>query len=274
MTLVPVLVLAGCQPQSAVPVAQEHGMEQYANDPKFHAAHTLRDSSGQEHKGKEIEIAAGESKAKAYWDAPKDGHDQAVLMIHEWWGLNDNVRDFADMLRDKTGYGVLAIDLYEGKVAKDPTDAGKYMAAVDNKKASATVNAALRALKDGTVAKSGALGTIGFCFGGGWSHKAAIMGGDNVKACVIFYGLPTTAPGELERLKAPVFMVWGNKDGWINKKVVDGFKSAMATAGKSLETSEFNADHAFANPSSKSYNSKDAEEAWSQAISFLKKNLD
>lgn len=265
----------GCQPQSAGVAPAPKGMEQYANDKDFHAAHTMREPDHVETKGKDIEFTVGEGKAKAYWTAPAAGHDQTVLMIHEWWGLNDNIRETADMLHDKTGYGVLAVDLYEGKVAKTADDAGKYMAAVDQKKAAATVNAAVRLAQKGVDGgkPSPRLGTIGFCFGGGWSHKAAIMGGQAVKACVVFYGMPTTAPGELERLSAPVLFVWPNQDKWINKDVVSGFQAAMESAGKPLEVLEFDADHAFANPTSKSFKEKESQEAWAKTLEFMKKNL-
>ena len=250
-------------------------MEQFAKDKEFHAAHTLTPSATSVVKGKDIEFSVGEGTAKAFWASPKEGHTQTVLMVHEWWGLNDHMRQTADMVREKTGFGVLAIDLYGGKVASTPDEAGKLMAAVDQKKASATVNAAIRLLKKGAdgSAPSPKIGTIGFCFGGGWSHKAAIMGGESVLACVVFYGQPTTAPGELERLSAPVLFIWPNKDKWINKEMVDGFKSAMEAAGKNLEVLEFDADHAFANPSSKSYQSKESEEAWAKSLNFLQDKL-
>jgi len=274
--VLPVLVaMVGCQPPVSAVVRQEKGMEQFANDKEFHSAHTMSEVKAKPILGKDIEFTVGEGKAKAYWTAPAEGHDQSVIMIHEWWGLNDHIRQTADMVHEKTGYGVLAVDLYEGKVAKTPDDAGKYMAAVDQKKASSTLNAAIRLLKAGVDGSkpSSKLGTIGFCFGGGWSHKAAIMGGDSVKACAVFYGQPTVAPGELERLIAPVLFVWPNKDKWINKEMVDGFKSAMEAAGKPLEVLEFSADHGFANPSSKSYQSKESQEAWDKTLEFLKKNL-
>lgn len=280
LVLLPVLLsLTACQPPSSSVSVDSHdqskGMEQFAKDKEFHAAHTMREADGTKLSGKDVEIAVGDGKAKAYWVAPKEGHDQSVLMIHEWWGLNANIRETADKLNSKCGYGVLAIDLYEGKVAKDADEAGKFMGAVDNKKASATVNAALRALKAGVDGSKPSLklGTIGFCFGGGWSHKAAIMGGADVKACVVFYGMPSTAPGELERLKAPVFFVAAKQDKWINKGVVDGFKSAMESAGKSVEVSEYDADHAFANPTSQSYKSEAAQDAWDKTFAFFKKNL-
>lgn len=275
VVLLGITAIGGCQPKSSVVAEAPKGMEQYANDKEFHAAHTMSEPSAKPVKGKDIEFAVGEGKAKAYWTAPAEGKDQVVVMIHEWWGLNDHIRQTADMLHDKQGYGVLAVDLYQGKVAKTPEDAGKFMAAVDQKTASATINAALRLIKSGVDGSkpSTKIGTIGFCFGGGWSHKAAIMGGEDVKACVIFYGQPVTAPGELERLSAPVLFVWPTKDKWINKEMVDGFKEAMSAASKPVDVLSFDADHAFANPTSKSFQGKESQEAWAATLEFFKKNL-
>ena len=139
--LLPLLAAVASQPQSTAPVSQEKGMEQFTKDKEFHSAHTLREPSGEKLQGKDVTLTVGDAKVKCYWDAPKEGHDQVVLMVHEWWGLNDNIRETADKLQKETGYGVLAVDLYEGKVAKNADEAGKYMGAVDSTKASATINA-------------------------------------------------------------------------------------------------------------------------------------
>jgi len=276
LAFVPVLIaIAGCQPKPAAVDSSDMGMSQFSNDKDFHAAHTLAPAENKPIEGKDIQIKVGEGTAKAYWVPPQPGHTEAVLMVHEWWGLNANIRQTADTVNKKAGYGVLAIDLYGGKVATNGDDAQKYMDGVDKVKGASTINAALKALKNGVEGGPPAtkIGTIGFCFGGGWSHKAAIMGGDNVQACVIFYGMPSMAPAELERLKAPVLFVSGKQDKWITPEVVSDFKRAMESAGKPMEAVEYDADHAFANPSSKSYKSKEAQEAWDKTFDFFKKNL-
>ena len=205
--LMPLIAMVACQPQSTAQIPQDKGMEPFAKDKEFHKAHTLREPTGVAPKGKEVVLKVGESKVKCYWNAPKEGQGQVVLMIHEWWGLNDNIRETADALGKETGYGVLAVDLYEGKVAKNADEAAKAMAAVNATKASATVNAAIRAIKNGVDGTKPAskFGTIGYCFGGGWSHKAAIMGGKDVQACVIYYGMPVIAPGAVSYTHLDVY---------------------------------------------------------------------
>src|SRR5512132_2779903 len=100
------------------------GMATYAGDKEFHAAHTLREPGSTQHRGKMIDFPVGDGMAKAYWVPPAEGHDQAVLMVHEWWGLNDNIKETADKLNGEAGYAVLAVDLYEGKVASNSDEAG------------------------------------------------------------------------------------------------------------------------------------------------------
>lgn len=271
--------IGGCQSShvssSQVDGPPQQGMKEFANDKEFHAAHTMRDAGHVDLHGKDIEIPVADGKARAYWTAPSEGHKQCVLMVHEWWGLNDNIRETADKLNTEEGYGVLAIDLYDGKVAKNADEAGKYMAAVNDEKASATIEAALKAIESGVEGSAPCteIGTIGFCFGGGWSHRAAILGGDSVKACVVFYGMPSTSPSDLERLKAPVLFVAAKKDKWINSGVVNGFKTAMDKAGKQFQLEEYDADHAFANPTSQSYDGPASKDAWSKTFAFFKKNL-
>jgi carboxymethylenebutenolidase len=117
------------------------------------------------------------------------------------------------------------------------------------------------------------IGSVGYCFGGGWSYQTAVQGGKDVQACVMFYGMPDTSPGAIGALKAPVLMIWAKQDQWINQQVVDGFKTAMDTAHKSLEVIPYDAGHGFANPSAPSYNETAAKDARVHELEFLKKHL-
>lgn len=251
-------------------------MSPFAADPAFVAAHKaplpLRFAPST---GKEVTFDATDAKpAGGFYVAPKKPGAPAIVVIHEWWGLNDYVRREAETLNDRTGYGVLAIDLYDGKVAKTPEEAGKLMQGVQPNRASAIVSGAIKTLKAGKLGdKFAKLGTLGWCFGGGWSHQTAIEGGDSVKACVMYYGMPDTKPEDLARLKAPVLMVWATKDKWINEKVVTDFKSAMAKAKKPLTVLAYPDDHGFANPSNPNHDKANADKAMAQTLAFFKKNL-
>ncbi|AIE85290.1 Dienelactone hydrolase family [Fimbriimonas ginsengisoli Gsoil 348] len=251
-------------------------MSSFAADPAFVAAHLaplpMRFAA---RAGKNVSFRTSDGKtALGFYVPPARKGAPGIVMVHEWWGLNDYIRREAERLHDELGYGVLAVDLYEGKVATTPQEAGKLMQAVRPDRAKAIVHGAVNALKDGELGNRFAkVGSIGWCFGGGWSLQAAIQGGPAVKACVMYYGMPDTDPADLKRLKAPVLLVWATRDGWINKGVVDGFKTAMANAKKPLTVLPFDADHGFANPSNPKYDKVSGDKAWQATISFYKTHL-
>lgn len=193
----------------------------------------------------------------------------AVMLIHEWWGLNDQIKavaaDFASQ-----GYVALAVDLYGGKVASDPADAQAYMGAVDNAAATATLGAWFDWLKEHAAA-SGPIGTVGWCFGGGWSLNASLV--RPVDATVIYYGNVAKSAEELAALSGPVLGHFAEEDQWINHAMVDGFEEAMDAAGKSCTTYWYDANHAFANPTSAVYDDEDAALAWQRTTDFFAENL-
>jgi carboxymethylenebutenolidase len=115
--------------------------------------------------------------------------------------------------------------------------------------------------------------TVGWCFGGGWSLKAAIQAGERADACVIYYGMPVKSAAELSPLEAPVLGIFGSEDEWINPGVVKEFDKLCKATGKEFTYEIFEADHAFANPSSERYKEEAATEANAMALVFLKDNL-
>lgn len=212
--------------------------------------------------------------ADAFWVKPKNGSRVDIVLVHEFWGLNDYIKRLAEQLNDETNYGVLAVDLYEGKVATDAKVAGEYMQAVDSGRATAIVRGAVTGLKKGTFgSKAAKIGTLGFCFGGGWSFNTAVQGGANVQACVMFYGMPDTSAEAMAKLKAPVLMIHAKKDQWINDEVVSKFQAAMKAAGHSLEVVHYDAYHAFANPSNPHYDKADGDDAMRRTLAFFKAHL-
>ena len=192
-----------------------------------------------------------------------------VLMIHEWWGLNDYIRREAENLQKELGDAtVLAVDMYDGNVATTPEQAGAYMKAVDEKRARAIISGVLNSLP-----ADARIGTIGWCFGGGWSMQTTLMAEQRAKACVIYYGMPEMDGEKLSALAAPVLGIFGKKDQWISPKVVADFQSAMKKAKKNLTVKSYDAEHAFANPSNPKHNAKAAADSHKRALAFFKKNL-
>jgi len=195
----------------------------------------------------------------------------AVILFHEWWGLNDQIKAVAAELAS-LGYIAIAVDLFGKPPATTPDEAKQLVAGVD---AAAVTDAVAswvywaRDLTDGTAK----VGTVGWCFGGDWSLNASIAA--PVDATVIYYGNVTRTADQLKNLLGPVLGHFGTKDQLINKAMVEGFEKTMAEAGKasSLTVYWYDADHAFANPTGARYDAADAATAWKRTTDFFTANL-
>ncbi len=200
---------------------------------------------------------------------PAQAPAAAVLLVHEWWGLNDQIKSVAAEFA-KQGYVALAVDLYDGKVASTPDDARSYMQATVPGEARDTLKSWLKWLKAHGKA-NGKTATVGWCFGGGWSLNASLA--EPVDATIVYYGNVSKIAADLAPLKGPVMGHFATLDRWINKDMVDGFEASMKQAGKDLTVHWYDADHAFANPSGGRYDAEDAKLSWSRTLEFLKQNL-
>ncbi|GAB5470896.1 MAG: dienelactone hydrolase family protein [Rhodospirillales bacterium] len=197
----------------------------------------------------------------------------AVLLIHEWWGLNPQIKAVAAELANQ-GYVALACDLYEGKVADEPDQARALMGAVDSGDATDTLVSWVDNLKNGMREEghtSGPVASIGWCFGGGWALNTALA--TPIEGCVVYYGRVNKTAAELAPLACPVLGQFATKDKWINKEMVDGFEAAMKDAGKTAEIYWYEADHAFANPTQARYDAADAKLAWERTSAYFKAQL-
>ena len=196
-----------------------------------------------------------------------------IIVIHEWWGLNDNIRAMARRFAGE-GYAALAVDLYDGKVASKPDSAYAFMKAsmahadanIDNLKQAYTY------LADSV--KVNKVGVIGWCFGGGWSLRTALALPDKIDATVIYYGELVTNPEQLKTLQMPIDAFFGGLDKSIPQKTIHKFESTLDSLGKSVQVKIYpDANHAFANPSGTRYNPKAAKDAWKRTLAFFAKNL-
>ena len=219
----------------------------------------------------DVTIAAGGRKVSGALAMPAKTPAAAVLLIHEWWGLNDQIKSVAAELA-REGYIALALDMYDGKLAGpgDREAARRYMKAVDPVLGTETVKAWAQWLKAHKKA-TGKVGTVGWCFGGGWSLNASIA--EPVDATVIYYGRVNAEAAELKALKGPVLGHFATRDKWINSKMVSAFEAEMKKAGKTITSHWYEADHAFANPTGARYDKADARIAWERTLAFYKANL-
>ncbi len=194
----------------------------------------------------------------------------AVLLIHEWWGLNNQIKAVAAELA-RMGYVAIAVDLYDGNVAKTPDDARKYMKMVAADKAMETLKSWVDWSRSNQKTTD-KLATIGWCFGGGWSLNASI--GSSVDATIIYYGNVARNVADLKNLNGPVLGHFAMQDKWINQNMVGEFYSEMQKAGQPIpEIHWYDADHAFANPSGGRYDEEDAKLSWERTTEFLKLHL-
>lgn len=194
----------------------------------------------------------------------------AVLLIHEWWGLNDSIKTMAGAFAD-AGFVALAVDLYDGQVATTPEQARTLLRALDAQKATSALEAWVYHLRIHSQG-NGRVGTVGWCFGGGWSLNASLA--TPVDATVIYYGDVRKSAEQLGSLRGPVLGHFGTLDKRINARMVGGFEKAMAAANKpDLTVHWYVADHAFANPSGARYDEDDAKLAWARTLTFFHRHL-
>ena len=193
----------------------------------------------------------------------------SILVIHEWWGLNDNIRSMADQLAAE-GYVALAVDLYGGSVAETSAEARIMMSAVGKNPVAARKNLqyAFDYLKETT--KASKVGVVGWCFGGGWSLQSAILLGKKLDACVIYYGRIILNKDQLSSIQSPVLGIFGGEDRGIPVDGVKTFEQTLKDLNKTVSVHIYTgAGHAFANPSGNNYQEIPAKDAWSKTLDFF-----
>jgi carboxymethylenebutenolidase len=226
----------------------------------------------------EQELAYGEgarSNLVGYLAMPQDAAEPlpGIIVIHEWWGLNDNIKAMTRRLAGE-GYVALAVDLYGGATAATPEAAQALMSA-----ALAEPDAARRNLTQAydyleKYALAPRIASIGWCLGGGWSLQTAMLYPDALDAMVMYYGQVVTDRQRLSPLNMPVLGFFGADDESIPVREVQAFRGALMDLGKNAEVLIVpGADHAFANPSGGNYNEKAASEAWVTTLAFLERHL-
>jgi carboxymethylenebutenolidase len=222
-------------------------------------------------KGQMIDLPG--TSSKAYLSLPEGATAPmpGVTVIHEWWGLNDNIKHWADRLAAE-GYAALAVDLYGGKVATTPDEAMAAMKGVKQEEATAILLAAHRFLATDPRIMATKRASIGWCFGGGQSLQLALAAPD-LDGAVIYYGFLDPDPDHLKNIKASILGVFANKDQNITPADVTAFDEALTKVGVKHEIHRYDADHAFANPSGSRYDQPAATDAWAQARAFLAKTL-
>jgi carboxymethylenebutenolidase len=238
----------------------------FANDKAFRDAHPAPLPVELAHGGTMVEfpVPGDTLKGKAFLVKSHNATDKYLLIFQEWWGLNDFVKNEAIKWCHDLNINILALDLYDGKVATTAEEASKLMQSADTKRISGIVQGAAN-----YAGEKADFRTLGWCFGGGWSLQASLLLKDKMNGCVMYYGMPEKDVEKLKTLSTDVVFIHASKDKWITDAVVAEFETNMKTAGKTLTVHRYDADHAFANPSSPRYNEQSAKDSRAVVKAYL-----
>jgi carboxymethylenebutenolidase len=203
---------------------------------------------------------------RGYELKPAKKSNKYLFVFQEWWGLNDYIKKEAESYFNDLGeVNVIALDLYDGKVATKAEEAVKLVQAVKPERAAAIIKGA-----QDYAGNKAEIASIGWCFGGSWSLQSAIITGKQNIGCVMFYGMPEKNVERLKTLNSDVLGFFASRDKNITPEVVKEFEANMKAAGKKIRTRMYDADHAFANPSNPDYNQKFAAETHRLAAGYLR----
>lgn len=259
------------EPAPAIPLCGVAEMQQLAGDPAFQALHASPlPFTYTSKEGEMMTFSTPDGKtANGFLLKSKKPSDKWLLVYQEWWGLNDNIKMQAETFyNDLKNVNVIAVDMYDGKVATVPAEAGKLMQGADK--------ARLASIMKGAIAYAGPkaeIASVGWCFGGSLSLQSALLEGKQAKGCVMYYGFPEQDTEKLKTLDTDVLGIFGNQDKNINPQVVNTFEENMKKAGEKVEVVRYDAGHGFANPSNPVYDKTASADAYKRALSYLKDRL-
>jgi carboxymethylenebutenolidase len=258
------VVVAAAGPVAGASQTHDHGA----------AAASASSAKASKHHGKGITFVSSPGQANGYLSLPKGkGRHPAVIVIQEFWGLNDWIKDNTDRFA-RDGYVALAVDLYRGKSTTDPNVAHELMRGLAEDRAVADLNAGFNLLAKREDVDSSHIGVIGWCMGGGYSLDLAIAE-PRLAACVINYGHLVTNQATIEKIQAPILGNFGAKDQGIPPSDVEAFEKALQAAKKREDIKIYpNVGHAFMNPNNKAgYDAGSAADAWARIDAFFAKEL-
>ena len=217
-----------------------------------------------------VEFPSGKETVGGFLAVPeKPGTYPGLVVIHEWWGLNDWVKEETQKLADQ-GYVALAVDLYRGKIATNSDEAHELMRGLPQDRGTRDLKAAFDYLASRKDVDKDKIGSIGWCMGGGWSMQLAIAK-PRLAACVVNYGALPTDAADIAKILAPVLGNFGAEDRGIPVDAINAFEKTMRADGKSVDVKIYDgAGHAFENPNNTTgYRPEAAADAWKRTLAFL-----
>ena len=246
------------------------GFKSFSADSNFANAHEKPSQVNSPFKGEDITIdVENDSVANLYEVSSATPSHKYLILFHEWWGLNQHIRKTADSFRDSlSDVNVIAVDLYDGKVASESSRASQLMSSTDEQRVQKIIRSVVK-----YCGEKAEICTVGWCYGGGWSLYAAIDSPKNCKGCVMYYGMPEEDSIRLSNLSAPLLGIFATKDKWITTDIVKNFEKKLTKLGKKFNFQTYDSYHAFANPSNPNYDKRNAENAAKIVLRFIRANL-
>ena len=224
--------------------------------------------------GQMVEFPSNGGTAQGYLAKPASGRGPGVLVIQEWWGLVDHIKDVAERFAAE-GFVALAPDLYHGQATSEPDEAGKLMMALNIDQAAKDLRGAAQyLLREGSVT-SRKVGVVGFCMGGQLALYAATVAPDEIGAVVDFYGIHPNVQPDFSKLKAPVLGVFAERDSFVPVEAVRELEAKLRAQGVETDFKIYEGtDHAFFNDTRPDvYNESAARDAWGRTINWFRKHL-
>jgi carboxymethylenebutenolidase len=223
--------------------------------------------------GEMVQFPNNGGTTDGYLSVPVRGNGPGIIVIQEWWGLVDHIKEVCDRFAGE-GFVALAPDLYHGKTTKSPDEAGKLMMAMRIDEAEKDLRAAADylAIQDSTTSER--IGVVGFCMGGALALYTATKN-PKIGACVVFYGGHPKVKPDLPNLHAPMLGLYADRDDFVTPDLVRELERKLKDLGKEVEVKIYpDADHAFFNDARPEvYNAGAAADAWQRTVEFLRKNL-
>lgn len=223
--------------------------------------------------GEMVQFRANGGNTDGYLAIPESGNGPGVIVIQEWWGLVDHIKEVCDRFAAE-GFVALAPDLYHGKTTKSPDEAGKLMMALRIDETEKDLSGAIEYLATHDATGSEKVGVVGFCMGGALSLYTATKN-PHIGACVVFYGGHPNVKPDLPNLHSPVLAFYAGRDGFVTPESGRQLESKLKELGKSIEVIIYpDTDHAFFNDTRKEvYNAEAADDTWRRTLDFLRKHL-
>ena len=222
--------------------------------------------------GEMIEFQSNGEAGSGYLATAASGSGHGVIVLQEWWGLVDHIKEVADRFAGE-GFVALAPDMYHGETADSPDDAKRLMMSLNIDRAEKDLRGSIEYLLSLDQTQGDQVGTVGFCMGGQLSLYAACAN-SQVGACVNYYGIHPDVQPDIGNLEAPVLGFFGEDDAKVSPEVVRELEERLNQAGKQVEVHIYpGADHGFFNDGRPMYKEKEAKESWDRMIQFYRANL-